>query len=140
MATSVTALKPFLTVFSQPMFAYGSGGIIGRSADSGDPYYKLEMFRRVNRQIEISDDSANWRPDHPTTNRSITAQPDKAFVRHRREDHADESARPYHGSANRPPRAANRSAASDDDDASDRMIIQKTTEVTVLYEDTNATR
>lgn len=136
-ATSVTALKPFLTVFNQPMFAYGSGGIVGRSADSGDPYYKLEMFRRVDRKVEISDDSANWRPDQGSAQRSITAEPGRAFTRVRREGDSGDRSRPYKGSATRPPRAARTSddAASAQTDGSERMIIQKTTEVMVRYED-----
>ncbi|KAJ3494565.1 hypothetical protein NLG97_g4000 [Lecanicillium saksenae] len=138
LATSVTALKPFLTVFNQPMYTVGSAGLAGRSADSGDPYYKLEMFRRVDRNVEISDDSANWRPDHGSAQRSITAEPGKVFVRQKKNEGSVDRSRPYTGSANRPPRAALSSAddaASAQTDASDRMIIQKTTEVMVRYED-----
>ncbi|KAJ6782936.1 hypothetical protein PWT90_03088 [Aphanocladium album] len=138
LATSVTALKPFLTVFNQPMYAVGSGAIVGRSADSGDPYYKLEMFRRVDRKVEISDDSANWRPDQGSAQRSITAEPGKVFTRQKRNEASVDRSRPYTGLANRPPRAALSSAddaASAQTDASDRMIIQKTTEVVVCYED-----
>lgn len=138
-ASSVTALKPFLTVFNQPVFAY-HGAISGRSADSADPYYKLEMFRRVDRKVEVTDDSANWRPDHNSTQRSITAQPGKALTRTRSEgNQGASSSQAHNGYANGPPKAANGSFISEggesaDTGASDIMIIKKTTEVMVRYE------
>lgn len=83
-ATSVTALKPFITVFDQPKFGYG------RSAESGDPCYKLEMFRRVNRQLDVQDDSAKWRPCQGSSGRSILSEPDKVITRERGDGESDD--------------------------------------------------
>ncbi|KAJ4147213.1 hypothetical protein LMH87_001752 [Akanthomyces muscarius] len=131
-ATSVTALKPFLTVFDQPKFGYG------RSAESGDPYYKLEMFRRVNRQLDVEDDSANWRPHQGSSERSILSEPDKVMTRKRGDSDGDDRSRPYHGSANRPPRARDPTFGDVtflQTHTWERLLIQKTTEFVVRYEE-----
>ncbi|KAM3508513.1 hypothetical protein MY11210_006688 [Beauveria gryllotalpidicola] len=138
-ATSVTALKPFLAVFRQPMLAYGSiGGMLGRSADLGESGCKLKMFHRVRRLPEGSGDSASWWPDqHPSAERSITAEPGRAVTRKGRDDGGHDGERLYHHSfMNLPRRATNRAmddGASTETDESDGMIIQRTTKVTVLY-------
>lgn len=131
-ATSVTALKPFLTVFDQPKFGYG------RSAESGDPYYKLEMFRRVNRQLDVEDDSANWRPHQGSSERSILSEPDKVMTRKRGDSDGDDRGRPYHGSANQPPRARDPTFGDVtflQTHTWERLLIQKTTEFVVRYEE-----
>ncbi|XWW94311.1 hypothetical protein V2A60_002254 [Cordyceps javanica] len=138
-ATSLTTLKPFITVFRQPVLTYGSGsgGTAGRSDDPCDTYHKLELFRRVNRQQEVSGDSARWRPDQGSAQRPIVEEPSKAYTPKGRNLGAD-AGRPYHGHANRPPRRMNRAmsdGAAAPTHASERICIQKTTEVRVWYDD-----
>ncbi|KAM3457580.1 hypothetical protein MY3296_001012 [Beauveria thailandica] len=137
-ATSFTALKPFLAVFRQPVVAYGSiGGILGFNADLGESGRKFKMFHRVKRLPERPDDSANWRPDQGSARPSVTAKPGRAVTRKRRGDKDDGRERLHHSCMNLPRRAPNRvmdDGAPTQTDESDRMIIQRTTEVTVLCE------
>ncbi|KAM3552068.1 hypothetical protein ARSEF4850_007562 [Beauveria asiatica] len=137
-ATSFTALKPFLAVFRQPVVAYGSiGGILGFNADLGESGRKFKMFHRVKRLPERPDDSANWRLDQGSAHPSVTAKPGRAVTRKRRDDKDDGRERLHHSCMNLPRRAPNRvmdDGAPTQTDESDRMMIQRTTEVTVLYE------
>ncbi|KAM3545562.1 hypothetical protein ARSEF1564_001556 [Beauveria bassiana] len=137
-ATSFTALKPFLTVFRQPVVAYGSiGGIFGPSANPGEPGCKLKLFHRVKHGPQGSDHSATWRPDQGSAQQSITAQPGRAVTRKRRDDTDDDRESLHNSCMNLPRRATNRvmeDSVSTQTDESDRMIVQRTTEVTVFYE------
>ncbi|KAM3457684.1 hypothetical protein NHJ6243_007705 [Beauveria neobassiana] len=137
-ATSFTALKPFLTVFRQPVVAYGSiGGIFGPSANPGEPGCKLKLFHRVKHGPQRSDHSANWRPDQGSAQQSISAQPGRAVTRKRRDDTDDDRESLYNSRMNLPRRATNRAmddSVSAQTDESDRMMIQRTTEVTLFYE------
>lgn len=134
-ATSVTALKPFLTVFKQPVVAYG------RSTDSSGTNGKLEMFHRINRHKGLSDDSFNRRTDQSGSGRrSMTAEPSKAVTRMSRDGAGGENGRPYHISSSQPPRLMDPIA----DDGpftmgyTSQLDIHKMTEVVVHYEDQQA--
>lgn len=139
MACCVTSLKPFLHAFNQPSYEYKTSGT-AHSGRSGlhDNYYKLESWKKIERSDGSASGSGNhpgsWRPNLDSTAAGhATAYPAKAHTRGR--DNIITPEKALNGKKWTSRKEVRGDADSAETDASDRLIIQRTTEVSVQYED-----
>ena len=134
MACCVTSLKPFLHTFNQPTYEYKASGTMRSGRSDHDSYYKLETWKKVERGGGSASASGsghhpgNWRPHLDSGTGHATAYPTKANIK---------AERPLKGIRRNTKEEVRDDAESADTDASERMIIQRTTEVSVQYDDEN---
>ncbi|KAG6015485.1 hypothetical protein E4U43_005218 [Claviceps pusilla] len=128
-ACSIPCLKPFLRTFT-PACAVERRGE-GSTSHNGtrDSYLKLDTLKRREQKVVDSDDSANWRPFQGSGERHVIALPPESFVQ-------------TQGDKGAPSRQAHDDSigkrigdgAADETDGTDRLVIQRTTEVCIKYE------
>ncbi|KAG5932594.1 hypothetical protein E4U53_001253 [Claviceps sorghi] len=129
-AGSITCLKPFLRTFNPACAVERRGQSTPNHNGTRDSYLKLDTLKRKEQIAVDSDDSANWRPFQGSGEGHVTAMPPGSYASTRGERVA-------------PPRHAPKSsiggercddAAPADVDGADRLVIQRTTEVSIKYE------
>lgn len=130
-ACCATSLKPFLHAFNQPSYSYNTSDTVQSGRSGRSTYHKLETWRRVQRS---NDDSGShpgsWRPAGEST--TGHAMPAKVYARGGAVSGLAPT--PPLSSKKWAPRKESDDAASAESDASDRLIIQRTMEVSVKYE------
>lgn len=132
MACCVTSLKPFLHTFNQPTYEYKTSGTAQSGRSGHDNYYKLETWKKVERGGGSGSASGsghhpgNWRPHRDNVAGHATAYPAKTHTR---------GGKALQGMRWNTKQDVRDDADSADTDASERMIIQRTTEVSVQYEE-----
>ncbi|KAK2590387.1 hypothetical protein QQS21_011924 [Conoideocrella luteorostrata] len=131
-AGSITCLKPFLRTFN-PACAIESRtqDTTSRNA-TRDSYYKLETLKRTEHSLMDSDDSANWRPYQGSAQGHVVAYPSKPHLRTK--DKAVPGLQLATRNTLTDSRGGRRGAASVDVEGTDRLVIQRTTEVSIRYE------
>ncbi|KAG6010785.1 hypothetical protein E4U21_004173 [Claviceps maximensis] len=128
-ASSIPCLKPFLRTFNPACPLERCGQATTSHNGTRDSYLKLDTLKRRELNVVDSDDSANWRPFQGSGERHVIALPAESYV-------------PVRGDKIAPPRYPHNDsmgerdcdAATPDADGADRLIIQRTTEVSIKYE------
>ncbi|KAG6030823.1 hypothetical protein E4U19_000266 [Claviceps sp. Clav32 group G5] len=128
-AGSLTCLKPFLRTFNPPCATERRGQSSTGGNGTRDSYLRLDTLKRRELKLNDSDDSANWRPFQGSGERHVVALPPESHARPggdkaapSRHIHIDSIAERRGG------------APAADADATDRLVIQRTTEVSIKYE------
>ncbi|KAM3512339.1 hypothetical protein MY11210_004052 [Beauveria gryllotalpidicola] len=153
MASCVTTLKPFLRHFD-PTYVLESADVSSSKRSrasinaSRDPYYRLGAINRLNRSRDDPNDNVNWRPYQGPKQADLcsaayhdsSATQSSQSSKEGRLSRASRSIRAnLRGVAQGRQNSAMRSKSQGDavslrTDASDRMIIERTTEVLVEHE------
>ncbi|KAG5976350.1 hypothetical protein E4U55_007352 [Claviceps digitariae] len=131
-ACSIPCLRPFLRTFNPACAVERCGQASTSHNGTRDSYLKLDTLKRREQNVVDSDDSANWRPFQGSGEGHVIALPPESYTPIRGEKMSS-SRQAHHDSMGE----RGIDAATADADATDRLIIQRTTEVSIKYEQKN---
>ncbi|KAG5927307.1 hypothetical protein E4U42_002366 [Claviceps africana] len=129
-AGSITCLKPFLRTFNPACAVDRRGQPTPSHNGTRDSYLKLDTLKRREQIVVDSDDSANWRPFQGLGERHVIAMPQESYACTR----GERIAPPRHAAKGSIGGERRADAAPAEADGADRLVIQRTTEVSIKYE------